>query len=77
MKTALDIADPQQMRNVIDSLVERDCIIATSERIFLSPDDVCLTAALKEAPTPRFSMSDIARTEAVVCYADRSGVAVD
>ncbi|MGE0822682.1 MAG: restriction endonuclease [Candidatus Binatia bacterium] len=73
----VDIADPQYVRSVIDSLVKSNCIIATSERIFLSPDDTCLTAVLEEVPTPRFSMSDIARTKAVVRYANRSGVAAD
>jgi len=67
LRAIVDIDDPQQVRSVIDSLVKNNCIIATSERIFLSP----------EVPTSRFSMSDIAGTEAVVRYADRAGVVAD
>jgi XPA-like protein/restriction endonuclease len=77
LPSILDIADPQQVRSIVDSLVERNRIIATSERIFLPPDDTCLNAVVEAVPTPRFSISDIAGTEAVVCYADRSGVAAD
>jgi hypothetical protein len=77
LRSILDIADPQQVRSIVDSLVERNRIIATSERIFLPPDDTCLNAVVEEVPTPRFSISDIAGTEAVARYADLSGVAAD
>lgn len=77
LRSILDIADPQQVRSIVDSLVERNRIIATSERIFLPPDDTCLNAVVEEIPTPRFSISDIAGTEAVARYADRSGLAAD
>jgi hypothetical protein len=77
LRSVLNIDDPQQAKSVIDSLVDRNRIIATSERVFLPPDDVCLSAALEEIPTPSFSISDIAGTEAVARYADRSGLAAD
>jgi hypothetical protein len=75
LRSILDIADPQRVKSVIDLLVERHCIIVTSDRIFLPPDDACLNAVVDEVPTPRFSISDIAGTVALASYAGRSGVA--
>jgi hypothetical protein len=77
LRSILDIADPQRVKSVIDLLVERHCIIVTSDRIFLPPDDACLNAVVDEVPTPRFSISDIAGTVALASYAGRSGVAAD
>ena len=77
LRSVLNIADPQQVKSVIESLVDRNRIIATSERVFLPPDDACLSAALEEISTPRFSISDVTRTEAVGRYAQRAGLPVD
>ncbi len=74
LRAVLNIDDPQQAKTVIDSLVDRNRVVATSERVFLPPDDACLSAVLEEIPTPKLSMSDIAGTEAVARYAERSGV---
>jgi hypothetical protein len=77
LRSVLNIDDPQRAISVIGCLVDRNRVIATSERVFLPPDDACLSAALEEIPTPRFSISDIAGTEAVARYADLSGVPPD
>jgi hypothetical protein len=77
LRSVLNIADPQQVKSMIESLVDRNRIIATSERVFLQPDGACLSAALEEISTPRFSISDVTRTEAVGRYAQRAGLPVD
>jgi hypothetical protein len=77
LRSVLNIDDPRQAKSVIDSLVDSNRVIATSERVFLPPGDACLSAALEEIPTPSFSISDIAETETVARYADRSGLAAD
>lgn len=69
--------DPQQVKRVIDYLVNQDLVIATSDCLFLPPDDLCLNAVLEDITTPGFTINDLGAIEAVKCYAERSGLPAD
>lgn len=77
LRNVLCMNDRQEEICLLDSLVDRESIIMVSNRVFLPPDDSCLNRVVDEVRAPRFSVGDIARTEAVRTYAERVGVAAE
>jgi Restriction endonuclease/XPA protein C-terminus len=77
LRSILHIDDLQQVKSVIDYLVDNSRIGATSERLFLLPDDGCIGIVLEEIHSSKFTISDVAGTEIIKNYADRAGVPAD
>ncbi|HVU48723.1 MAG TPA: restriction endonuclease, partial [Terracidiphilus sp.] len=77
LRGILEITDLNELATAITLVAECNCFIVTPDRIFLPPDDACLTGAFEELTTSKFGIGDIAATKAVTDYAERSGITAD